>query len=64
MIESLIHSGEPLGLEAGSKAELMAVLAHAGMTRSVIVCNGYKDPQIYPSGAGGREDGPQGLSGH
>ncbi len=25
------------------KAELMAVLAHAGMTRSVIVCNGYKD---------------------
>ena len=21
----------------------MAVLAHAGMTRSVIVCNGYKD---------------------
>ncbi|ARJ42494.1 arginine decarboxylase [Pantoea alhagi] len=43
VIESLIHSGEPLGLEAGSKAELMAVLAHAGMTRTVIVCNGYKD---------------------
>lgn len=43
VIESLIHSGEPLGTEAGSKAELMAVLAHAGMTRSVIVCNGYKD---------------------
>jgi arginine decarboxylase len=43
VIESLIHSGEPLGLEAGSKAELMAVLANAGMTRSVIVCNGYKD---------------------
>ena len=44
VIESLIHSGEPLGLEAGSKAELMAVLAHAGMTRSVIVCNGYTPP--------------------
>ncbi|MDR3434776.1 MAG: biosynthetic arginine decarboxylase [Rouxiella aceris] len=43
VIESLVESGEPLGLEAGSKAELMAVLAHAGMTRSVIVCNGYKD---------------------
>ncbi|WP_411754173.1 biosynthetic arginine decarboxylase, partial [Serratia sp. (in: enterobacteria)] len=43
VIESLVNSGEPLGLEAGSKAELMAVLAHAGMTRSVIVCNGYKD---------------------
>ncbi len=43
VIEALVNSGEPLGLEAGSKAELMAVLAHAGMTRSVIVCNGYKD---------------------
>jgi arginine decarboxylase len=43
VIESLINSGEPLGLEAGSKAELMAVLAHAGKTRTVIVCNGYKD---------------------
>ncbi|NKI75356.1 biosynthetic arginine decarboxylase [Dickeya sp. CFBP 2040] len=43
VIEALINSGEPLGLEAGSKAELMAVLGHAGMTRSVIVCNGYKD---------------------
>ncbi|MEH2922527.1 biosynthetic arginine decarboxylase [Samsonia erythrinae] len=43
VIESLVNSGEPLGLEAGSKAELMAVLSHAGMTRTVIVCNGYKD---------------------
>ena len=43
VIESLINSGEPLGPEAGSKAELMAVLAHAGKTRTVIVCNGYKD---------------------
>ncbi|WP_244267322.1 biosynthetic arginine decarboxylase [Sodalis-like endosymbiont of Proechinophthirus fluctus] len=43
VIESLVNSGEPLGLEAGSKAELMAVLAHAGMTRTVIICNGYKD---------------------
>ncbi|RLM28222.1 arginine decarboxylase [Brenneria alni] len=43
VIESLVTSGEPMGLEAGSKAELMAVLGHAGMTRTVIVCNGYKD---------------------
>ncbi|OSN08670.1 arginine decarboxylase [Lonsdalea iberica] len=43
VIETLVNSGEPLGLEAGSKAELMAVLGHAGMTRTVIVCNGYKD---------------------
>ena len=43
VIETLTQSGEPLGLEAGSKAELMVVLAHAGRTKSVIVCNGYKD---------------------
>ncbi|UTU47406.1 biosynthetic arginine decarboxylase [Mergibacter septicus] len=43
VIEALINSGQPLGLEAGSKAELMAVLAHAGLTQTVIVCNGYKD---------------------
>lgn len=43
VIESLVNSSEPLGLEAGSKAELMAVLGHASMTRTVIVCNGYKD---------------------
>lgn len=43
VIESLIHSDQALGLEAGSKAELMAVLAHAGLTQTVIVCNGYKD---------------------
>lgn len=43
VIEALINSDQPLGLEAGSKAELMAVLAHAGETQTVIVCNGYKD---------------------
>lgn len=43
VIESLITADQPMGLEAGSKAELMAVLAHAGATRTVIVCNGYKD---------------------
>ncbi|WWP00857.1 MAG: biosynthetic arginine decarboxylase [Candidatus Dasytiphilus stammeri] len=43
VIESLITSGENLGLEAGSKAELMVVLAHAGIKNMVIVCNGYKD---------------------
>lgn len=32
-----------LGLEAGSKAELLAVLAMAQKASSVIVCNGYKD---------------------
>jgi len=32
-----------LGLESGSKAELLAVLAMAQKASSVIVCNGYKD---------------------
>lgn len=43
VIETLTQSGETLGLEAGSKAELMAVLAHAARTKTVIICNGYKD---------------------
>ncbi len=43
VVENLIKSGETLGLEAGSKAELMAVLAQASFTPTVIVCNGYKD---------------------
>ena len=34
-----------LGLEAGSKPELMAVLAMASRASSVIVCNGYKDSE-------------------
>ena len=42
-MEALTSAGEPVGLEAGSKAELMAVLAHAGRTKTVITCNGYKD---------------------
>jgi len=36
-------SAGQIGLEAGSKPELMAVLAMAGQRGSVIVCNGYKD---------------------
>ena len=36
-------SAGQIGLEAGSKPELMAVLALAGKPGSVIVCNGYKD---------------------
>ncbi len=37
-----------LGSEAGSKPELLAVLALAQKASSVIVCNGYKD-RIHPS---------------
>lgn len=34
-----------LGLEAGSKPELLAVLAMAQKASSVIICNGYKDKE-------------------
>ncbi|WP_419812087.1 biosynthetic arginine decarboxylase [Bacterioplanoides sp.] len=34
---------ERLGLEAGSKPELIAVLAQLGSNPGVVVCNGYKD---------------------
>ncbi|AOV15941.1 arginine decarboxylase [Acidihalobacter aeolianus] len=40
--EILNHGGERVGLEAGSKPELMAVLARA-RPGGLIVCNGYKD---------------------
>lgn len=43
VLDALTNTTEPIGLEAGSKAELMAVLAHAGRTQSMIICNGYKD---------------------
>ncbi|MFC6276743.1 biosynthetic arginine decarboxylase [Psittacicella hinzii] len=43
VIEALKHSDEKYGLEAGSKAELLAVIAHAGLKKHTIVCNGYKD---------------------
>ena len=33
-----------VGLEAGSKAELLAVLALAKQPNKLIICNGYKDP--------------------
>ncbi len=39
----LAHGGGEVGLEAGSKPELMAVLALANAERPTIICNGYKD---------------------
>ncbi len=34
------------GLEAGSKAELVAVLAHVDDPEALVVCNGYKDEEF------------------
>ncbi len=38
----LAHGGERIGLEAGSKPELLAVLARS-RRGGIVVCNGYKD---------------------
>ena len=38
-------AGFPIGLEAGSKPELLAVLAMSGEAGNTIVCNGYKDEE-------------------
>jgi arginine decarboxylase len=43
VVSELVHADNPVGLEAGSKPELMAVLALANSEDGVIVCNGYKD---------------------
>ncbi|HET6433009.1 biosynthetic arginine decarboxylase [Dyella sp.] len=43
VVSELVHAGtEGFGLEAGSKPELMAVLAMA-RPGSIVICNGYKD---------------------
>ena len=44
VVEHLKRAGDPrVGLEAGSKPELMAVLALMEAHNGVVVCNGYKD---------------------
>ncbi len=46
VVEEIIRYGNeehPIGLEAGSKPELLAVMALSSSVGGVIVCNGYKD---------------------
>ncbi len=45
VVEELVHYGRDLGLglEAGSKPELLVALALAEGPNSLIICNGYKD---------------------
>lgn len=43
VVDEIVHyGGARIGLEAGSKAELLAVLARAS-SEGLVVCNGYKD---------------------
>ncbi len=43
VVNELLTGTEPVGLEAGSKSELMAVLGISAQADQTIVCNGYKD---------------------
>jgi arginine decarboxylase len=46
IIQGQIMAGtETIGLEAGSKPELIAVMAEAAKGKTTIVCNGYKDEE-------------------
>jgi arginine decarboxylase len=47
VVEEIVRTGKPYhyGLEAGSKPELLAVMAMLEDPESLIVCNGYKDEE-------------------
>ncbi|MEW5757820.1 MAG: biosynthetic arginine decarboxylase [Pseudomonadota bacterium] len=57
--EILGHGGERVGLEAGSKPELMAVLGLSNPNGGIIVCNGYKDREYIRLALIGRSLGHQ-----
>ncbi len=48
VVEEIIDAGAPyhFGLEAGSKGELLVVLAHNTDSEAITVCNGYKDEEF------------------
>jgi arginine decarboxylase len=43
VVEGLLGSKEPVGLEVGSKPELIAGIALLAGQSSIVICNGYKD---------------------
>jgi len=53
----LDQGGARVGLEAGSKPELMVVLAHARADDGVVICNGYKDREYVRLALIGRQLG-------
>ncbi len=48
VVEEVVRCGRPFhhGLEAGSKAELIAALAYMDDPEALVVCNGYKDEEF------------------
>jgi arginine decarboxylase len=61
VVEEIIDAGRPYdyGLEAGSKAELTAVIAMNTTPNSLILCNGYKDYAFIKTAMMGRKLGKQ-----
>ncbi len=45
LVEDLLSSDYPLGLECGSKPELLVVLAMMKSPNGIIICNGFKDTE-------------------
>lgn len=44
VVESILNNGKvPVGIETGSKPELLAALALGNNTTTAVICNGYKD---------------------
>jgi hypothetical protein len=72
VVEELMEYGRPfnLGIEAGSKPELLVALALQESPDALILCNGYKDPRVHRDGAARAEaraarrdhDGPDGRA--
>ncbi|MGH8532523.1 MAG: biosynthetic arginine decarboxylase [Gammaproteobacteria bacterium] len=48
VVEEVLEAGRPygMGLESGSKAELVAALPHLEQDGSLLICNGYKDEMM------------------
>ena len=48
VVEEIIDAGTPfgMGLECGSKTELVAALPHLTNDETLLICNGYKDQQM------------------
>lgn len=48
VVEEIVDAGRPyhFGLEVGSKPEMYAAMAVHQDSKSLIICNGYKDPQF------------------
>jgi arginine decarboxylase len=52
LVERLVEYGRPyhFGLEAGSKPELLAVMAMLEDEEAIVICNGYKDEEYIETG--------------